>query len=149
MVARISQASRYRGLRPRQDAGAAAVEMALVLPILLFVLMGLIDFGRAYNAELQLSQAAREGARLAALGTFTSAQIQARVEQAAPALTGASLPAVVVTATCPGPGNAVVQVTSGFSWITGISAMSSFFGAATFPTPTTLSSTGVMQCALP
>jgi len=50
-----------------RDRGAAAVEMAIVLPLLLFVLFGLIDFGRAYNAQIQLSAAAREGVRLATL----------------------------------------------------------------------------------
>src|SRR5450759_4377301 len=57
------------GRSTRDDRGAAAVEMALVLPVLLFLLMGMIDFGRAYNAQIQLSQAAREGVRLASINT--------------------------------------------------------------------------------
>ena len=51
------------------DRGAAAVEMALVMPLLILMVMGIIDFGRIFNGEIQLSQAAREGARIAALGT--------------------------------------------------------------------------------
>jgi len=50
------------------DRGAAAVEMALVMPLLILMVMGIIDFGRIFNGEIQLSQAAREGARIAALG---------------------------------------------------------------------------------
>jgi len=49
--------------RSRLDRGAAAVEMALVLPLLLLVLFGLIDFGRGFNAQMQVTQAAREAVR--------------------------------------------------------------------------------------
>jgi hypothetical protein len=51
------------------DQGDAAVEMALVLPLLLFLRMGIIEFGRAFNAQIPLSQTAREGFRLALLNT--------------------------------------------------------------------------------
>src|SRR5438477_589960 len=44
------------------DRGAAAVEMALVLPLLLFVIFGLIEFGRMLNTQLTLTEAARAGA---------------------------------------------------------------------------------------
>src|SRR5215472_18044642 len=58
-----------RGRRVRGgDRGAAAVEFALLLPLLLLLVFGIIDFGRAINAQITLTQAAREGARLAALG---------------------------------------------------------------------------------
>jgi len=68
----------------RRDRGAAAVEMALVLPLLISMLFGVIDFGRLFNAEIQLSQAAREGARIAALGA-TAGDPVARAIAAAPA----------------------------------------------------------------
>jgi Flp pilus assembly protein TadG len=47
----------------RSERGAAAVEFALVVPILLAILMGTIEFGRAYNAQISLTHAARETAR--------------------------------------------------------------------------------------
>ena len=50
-----------------RDRGAAAVEFALLLPVLLLLVFGIIDFGRALNAQITLTQAAREGARIAAL----------------------------------------------------------------------------------
>lgn len=70
----------------RDERGAAAVEMALVMPLLVVLVFGMIDFSRVLNAELQLSQAAREGARLAAIGTpmYTADQAQSRAVQAAP-----------------------------------------------------------------
>jgi Flp pilus assembly protein TadG len=44
--------------KPR-DRGAAAVEFALLLPLLLLLVFGIIDFGRALNAEITITQAAR------------------------------------------------------------------------------------------
>src|SRR5215831_13065346 len=49
------------------DRGAAAVEFALVLPILVILIFGIIDFGRMLNAKITLTEAAREGARATAL----------------------------------------------------------------------------------
>jgi Flp pilus assembly protein TadG len=71
----------------RRDAGASAVEMAIVLPVLVLLAFGIIDFGRMLNAQIQLSQAAREGVRLAALAGgsgYSTADVAARVAQAAP-----------------------------------------------------------------
>ena len=59
------RASSRRGAR---DRGAAAVEFALLLPLLLLIVFGIIDFGRALNAQITLTQAAREGARLDGAG---------------------------------------------------------------------------------
>ncbi len=46
-----------------QERGAALVEAALVLPLLLMLLVGIVEFGRVWNAQLSLSHAAREGIR--------------------------------------------------------------------------------------
>ena len=51
----------------RQD-GAAAVEFALLLPLLILLLFGFIQFGTAFNARIQATNAAREAARLAVVG---------------------------------------------------------------------------------
>lgn len=52
-----------------EDSGAAAVEFALVLMPLLLLLGGIIDFGFAFNAQIGLTHAAREGVRVEALQT--------------------------------------------------------------------------------
>ena len=49
------------------DAGVAVVEFALVAPLLLILIFGIIDLGRAYSTLNQLAAAAREGARAAAV----------------------------------------------------------------------------------
>ncbi len=61
--------------------GQAMVEMALLLPILLLLFMGIFEFGRVMNAYLVVNNAAREGARSIALGGTTT-QIVDSVESA-------------------------------------------------------------------
>jgi len=56
----------FRKLR-RSEKGQAMVEFALVLPILLLILCGILDFGWLYFNQLTLNNAAREGARYAAI----------------------------------------------------------------------------------
>jgi len=56
--------------RALKQNGATAVEMALILPILVMVLFGIFQFGIAYNNWIALTHAAREGARLAAVGQY-------------------------------------------------------------------------------
>src|SRR6185312_11491700 len=46
-----------------RERGAAAVEFALVLPVLLMLIFGIIDFGRMLAAKIVITEAAREGAR--------------------------------------------------------------------------------------
>lgn len=110
------------------DRGAAAVEMALVLPILILFVFGIIDFSRVFNAEIQISQAAREGARIAALADgsstgYTKTDVITRVEAAAPAPAFVpDKPVVVDTPTafaiCPNSANlARVTVTYVYSGI--------------------------------
>jgi len=67
------------------DRGAATVEFALVLPLLLTLIVGMIQFGVAYNAYLGVTHAAREGARMAAVGLYTLADVKASSPQLDPA----------------------------------------------------------------
>ncbi len=47
----------------RDDRGAAAVEFALVVPVLILLLMGIIDYGLFFTDRLAVKQGIREGAR--------------------------------------------------------------------------------------
>jgi hypothetical protein len=51
--------------------------MALVTPLLLLMLFGIIDFGRMLNAQITLTEAAREGSRAVALGLDPAPRIAA------------------------------------------------------------------------
>ncbi len=52
----------------RDEDGAAAVEFAIVLPVLLLIVFGIIDFGRAFWVKNNLVAAMREGGRVASAG---------------------------------------------------------------------------------
>lgn len=136
------------------DRGAAAVEMAVVLPVLLLVLFGLIDFGRAFNEQIQLSQAAREAVRVVAMGNPSFANT--RVTQAAPQLSsgvtitvdiynsGAASPSGATTCTS-NTQRAQVTVTESFSAITGLNDIARIFGAGGV-TPGQIVGKAGMQC---
>jgi Flp pilus assembly protein TadG len=56
---------RRRGTGGRgRDAGVSAVEFGLVLPVFLIVLLGIIDYGWVFYVKLNITNAAREGARV-------------------------------------------------------------------------------------
>ena len=63
----------------RDQRGAVAVEFALIVPILVMVVFAIIEFGRGYNARIELTGAVREGARALALGQSQDAAIDAVV----------------------------------------------------------------------
>lgn len=67
--------------RGRDERGAALLEMALTLPILLLVCVGILEFGRAYQTWQVLTNAAREGARVAVLPGMDSAAVTSRVQE--------------------------------------------------------------------
>jgi Flp pilus assembly protein TadG len=61
------------------ERGQALVETALVLPIVLLVAVGIFEFGRAFQTWQILTNAAREGARIAVLPGSTVSDVQSRV----------------------------------------------------------------------
>jgi Flp pilus assembly protein TadG len=126
----------HRGYRDRGvDArGAAAVEMLIIFPILLVLTIGIIEFGFVFNAQISLSQAAREGVRVGAIGDdLTSGNMVARFEEA---YTGLGEPTANATPCQVGDtaGDAVLEATLPFT------APISEFG------PFDLSARAVMRC---
>src|SRR6476646_2795132 len=67
--------------RLKSERGQALLEMAMTLPLLLLVSVSIFEFGRAYQTWQVLTNAAREGARVAILPGSTTANVQARVQQ--------------------------------------------------------------------
>lgn len=55
------------------ERGAVAVEFAILAPILIMLLLGIMEFGRAYNVQITLSNAAREGVRVMAINNSGTA----------------------------------------------------------------------------
>jgi Flp pilus assembly protein TadG len=71
-----------RGLRRGQSSrGAELIELALVLPILLLMFAAIVDFALMFQRYLVINNAAREGARIAVLPGYTTADVTDRVTQ--------------------------------------------------------------------
>jgi Flp pilus assembly protein TadG len=60
----------------KNERGAALLETAITIPIILLIAVGIFEFGRAYQTSQVLTNAAREGARIAILSETTDAQVQ-------------------------------------------------------------------------
>ena len=65
--------------RRRGERGSSAIEFAIILPVLIMLVFGIVQFSIAYNRVQGLHAAAREGARVAALPQSDQATIDARV----------------------------------------------------------------------
>ncbi len=116
-----------------RDRGASMVEAAIVLPILLLLIFGIVEFGRAFNAKNTLNQASREGVRRYAL-TQDFDQGATAARNAATSLDSSSLS---ISGTACNEGDPTsLTVSYPFSYDI------PFFGSNTV----SMSSTGVMRC---
>ena len=90
----------YRKLvaRGRREDGAALIEAAFTLPLMLFVCIGILEFGRAYQAWQVVTNASREGARVAVLPGMDDTAVTTRVKAYldAGALEKASVTGIVI-----------------------------------------------------
>jgi Flp pilus assembly protein TadG len=114
------------------------VEFALVVPILLLLVFGIIEFGRLYSIQTSITSAARAGARVMALENDTTTAKAAATSAAQP-YTVTSNQIALAPASCPSPNttNANVTVTVTYP----VNLLSGWFG-----TSITLKGTGVMRC---
>lgn len=129
-------------MRRTYERGAAAVEMAIVLPLLFLILGGTIDLGRLLYAEIIVTNAAREGVRLSALG-YTNAQVSRRVGAAAPSIQVVGGLADLAITRCPEFPNRtstsrVTVSTASFDWL-----LLGAFGSVEAPQA---SATATMRC---
>ena len=81
--------------RVRNERGAALLETAITIPLILAVCVAIFEFGRAYQTWQVMTNAAREGARVAILAETTDAQVTQTVKDY---LTSGQLPTEKVTA---------------------------------------------------
>ncbi len=87
--------------RMKSERGSALLEAAVTIPLLLLISVGIFDFGRAYQTWQIVTNAAREGARVAVVPNADLTLAQARVRQymASGQLTGVDAATVNVTPT--------------------------------------------------
>jgi Flp pilus assembly protein TadG len=112
--------------------------MAILLPVLIAIIFGTVEYGAYFFMRMTLSQSAREGVRVLAL-YGTSAQAQTRATSAASPLTGLTFP--TTTACAAGNTTASAQLT--------VSKTTSF----PFPLPgisgsTVMTEMAVMRCGV-
>lgn len=117
-----------------RERGAVAVEFAILLPVLLLILMGTMEFGRAFNTQTSLTAAAREGARVMAI---TKDPNEARAKAISAAVALKPLPTIVDVTPCSASTlgeQTTVTITYQLSTLTGIAG------------PFTMQGKGVMLC---
>lgn len=128
-------------MRRTSERGAVAVEFAILAPVLIMILLGIVEFGRAYNAQVSLSNAAREGVRVMAISkNVSSARTAAKAAAVSlnPPLADSNIAfsAAPASASSPCPTGSQMTVTISYtlSTITGIAG------------PFAMSGKGVMVC---
>ncbi|MBI2170020.1 MAG: pilus assembly protein [Actinobacteria bacterium] len=129
----MPRAALSRSKLTRDQRGAVAVEFAIVLPLLVLLIFGIIEFGRAYNAKIALEGAVREGARILAVGNGDPV---AATKGAAASLDPGTLSVSTSGQPCTAGTEASVTASYPFEYTIPL------YGSATL----TLSSTGVMRC---
>jgi Flp pilus assembly protein TadG len=134
----------------RNARGQALIEMAIALPLLLLLIGGIVDFGFLFQSYEVVTNAAREGARVAVLPGYTAADVQDRV---ASYITAAGLPGTPTTTVTPvsftpaGGGSpfAAVQVAVTYTHrYTVLAPISALFGR-TFPSGSTFTVNSTMR----
>lgn len=109
------------GRRWRSDEGAALVEFAIAVPLLLFVVWCMVDFSRAYFTSNSLASAVREGGRFAAsrkdFATADLDSVKSHVRTAFSPMGGDTLTNGLITITVPTTASDRVTVTvTDYQW---------------------------------
>jgi Flp pilus assembly protein TadG len=141
----VNAVRRLRGRSGREDRGAVIVEFALIAPLLLMLVFGIIDFGWMIDRSNVVNNVARDAARTASLdGSYADITKVATDELKDIGVTYPG-PSATVTVTCTTPsgttctsadydtkavsGSAVkVTISYKHKWITPVGAICGFFG---------------------
>ncbi|VXC72270.1 putative TadZ/CpaE, associated with Flp pilus assembly [Arthrobacter sp. 9V] len=142
--AKKSTALTRRRSTVNSQSGAVAVEFALVLPIFLVLVLGIFEFGRAFNIQISLSEAAREAARYAAIhqseSGYAVGDAQAAGVAAAPSV-DLDPGDISIASTGTSPCNVEVNIAYSTPWMTGFPGL-----VPGMPAELAVSGTGVMRC---
>jgi Flp pilus assembly protein TadG len=151
----------------RGERAQSLAEMAILLPIFLILVFGIIDFGMGLRAYIQVAQATREGARFGVLGNqpgsfsaggsgdcngSTSTNVVGKV---CSTIDGLDLSDVqTVTVTCPDGAGAApcasgdtieVHASYNYHYITPVKTIINFFSGGALSDTITISSTSTMR----
>ena len=131
--------------RLRGERGASAVEFAFIVPLLVLLVLGIAEFGHAFQVQGTLSAAAREGVRTMALQNDPDAArgvVRNAADSLNPGITNNQIKIKIeggTAETCPttGPTSTTVRLTVTYP----MPFLTHFFGSGV-----TLHGTGVMRC---
>lgn len=142
--------------RLRCSRGQSLVELSLILPILMILVFGILDFGLGLRSYISLSNAVREGARYASVGNpvgiesdcngMTNDTVYGRICVATGGLDVTELDPDVSFPQGVAPGNSVVvSADYTYHFVTPIGDLIGFFSGGTFPSSIDLSSSADMR----
>lgn len=116
------------------ERGAVAVEFALITPIFLALVVGVVEFSHAYNLQISVTQAAREAAREMAIEDDQGSAALAAAA-GAPGLNSGSFAYSFSPAACADDENMTVNITYPAATLTGV-----------FGSTVTVTGVGAMRC---
>lgn len=142
--------------RLRTSSGQSLVELSMLLPILMILVFGIIDFGLGMHSYIVLSNSVREGARFAAVGNpagtvadcdgITNDTVYGRLCVTTGNLNLTNLSPSVTYPDGIAPGNSVIVAADyDYNFITPLGDIIDFFSVGTFPTTISLSSSADMR----
>lgn len=140
----------------RCSRGQSLVEFSLILPILMILVFGILDFGLGLRSYISLSNAVREGARYASVGNpvgiesdcdgITNDTVYGRICVATGGLNVTELDPDVSFPQGVAPGNSVVvSADYTYHFVTPIGDLIGFFSGGAFPSSIDLSSSANMR----
>ena len=126
-----------------KELGAVAVEFALILPIFLALILGVVEFGRAFSIQVSMAEGAREAARYMAIHYTETGALAAAKQKA---ISGAEPIVKLKTgeidiSSCAPEGDAVVLIAAKTDYLTGLPTLLPFL-----PDIMNISARGVMRC---
>ena len=135
--------------RARNQRGAALLETAITLPLVLLVAVSIFEFGRAYQTWQVLTNAAREGARIAVLPDYTDSQVRSTVSDymTSGRLPAASSAAIDIVRTVPFGAATASRVTVNypFSFMVLNPVARMVAGSSTLGAPLTMQASALMR----
>ncbi|WP_255768010.1 TadE family protein [Pseudarthrobacter sulfonivorans] len=126
-----------------KELGAVAVELALILPIFLALILGIVEYGRAFSIQVSMAEGAREAARYSAIhyadAKYKPADAQQKAIDAAPI---ANLKLTDISISACGPDkDSIVTISAATKYLTGLPTLVPFL-----PDIMNISATGAMRC---
>lgn len=153
----LRQLHRRRSVFLREQSGATAVEFVLILPLLLALIFGLIDFGRIGFVQVSVTAASREGARFSSLYSSGIPNIQTLndfVQSSTPTVArvsqldsqGTLSVTAIQCSSTQSSENTSVTVGTNFKWLLPVGLINILNPGSTWVQDFTISSTGTMRC---